>query len=171
MILLGVDPHKSTHTATAVDPVSNQQASSLRIEASLADYRRLLAWGRRRLHLLLEFHTGPVQRGQRSPLIRADRPQILQLGKPRSHIRPLPLVCSTSQATRAAGPDGRRTARARRGVRRILYAVGAGGLCGRGRARSVPAASPRTGGGQRLPARLLQCGEHRLGVLRRHPGV
>ena len=26
VILLGVDPHKSTHTATAVDPVSNQQA-------------------------------------------------------------------------------------------------------------------------------------------------
>ncbi|KUO07288.1 IS110 family transposase [Streptomyces sp. DSM 15324] len=47
MILLGVDPHKSTHTATAVDPVSNQQAGSLRIDASLADYRRLLTWGRR----------------------------------------------------------------------------------------------------------------------------
>lgn len=47
MILLGVDPHKSTHTATAVDPVSNQQAGSLRIEASLTEYRRLLTWGRR----------------------------------------------------------------------------------------------------------------------------
>ncbi|MFF5011263.1 transposase [Streptomyces phaeochromogenes] len=47
MILLGVDPHKSTHTATAVDPVSNQQAGSLRIEANLAEYRRLLTWGRR----------------------------------------------------------------------------------------------------------------------------
>lgn len=32
MTLLGVDSHKSTHTATAVDPVSNQQAGSLRIE-------------------------------------------------------------------------------------------------------------------------------------------
>lgn len=47
VILLGVDPHKSTHTATAVDPVSNQQAGSLRIEASLAGYRRLLTWARR----------------------------------------------------------------------------------------------------------------------------
>jgi hypothetical protein len=47
VILIGVDPHKSTHTATAVDPVSNQQAGSLKIEASLAEYRRLLAWGRR----------------------------------------------------------------------------------------------------------------------------
>ncbi|WSA05993.1 IS110 family transposase (plasmid) [Streptomyces sp. NBC_00841] len=47
MILLGVDPHKSTHTATAVEPVSNQQVGSMRIEASLADYRRLLAWAKR----------------------------------------------------------------------------------------------------------------------------
>lgn len=47
MMLLGVDPHKSTHTATAVDPASNQQVGSLRIEASLAEYRRLLAWARR----------------------------------------------------------------------------------------------------------------------------
>jgi transposase len=46
-MLLGVDPHKSTHTATAVDPLSNQQTGSLRIEASLAEYRRLLTWGRR----------------------------------------------------------------------------------------------------------------------------
>ncbi|MFC8015767.1 IS110 family RNA-guided transposase [Streptomyces cinereoruber] len=47
MILIGVDPHKSTHTATAVDPTSNQQLGSLRIEASLAEYRRLLSWARR----------------------------------------------------------------------------------------------------------------------------
>ncbi|MFG2732324.1 transposase [Streptomyces canus] len=46
-MLLGVDPHKSTHTATAVDPASNQQAGSLRIDANLADYRRLLTWDRR----------------------------------------------------------------------------------------------------------------------------
>ncbi|MFJ2197314.1 IS110 family transposase [Streptomyces violaceusniger] len=47
MILIGVDPHKSTHTATAVDPVSNQQRGSLKIEATLAEYRRLLTWARR----------------------------------------------------------------------------------------------------------------------------
>jgi hypothetical protein len=45
--LLDVDPHESTHTATALDPVSIEQAGSLRFEASLAEYRRLLAWGRR----------------------------------------------------------------------------------------------------------------------------
>jgi len=48
VMLLGVDPHESTRTATAVDPVSNQQAGSPRIEASLAECRRLLTWGRRR---------------------------------------------------------------------------------------------------------------------------
>lgn len=47
MILLGVDPHKSTHTATAVDPSSNRQLASIRIEASLPEYRRLLTWARR----------------------------------------------------------------------------------------------------------------------------
>lgn len=47
MILLGVDRHKSTHTATAGDPVSNQHAGSRRIETNLAAYRRLLTWGRR----------------------------------------------------------------------------------------------------------------------------
>lgn len=47
VILLGVGWHKSTHTATAVDPASNQQAGSRRIEASLAEYRRLLTWGGR----------------------------------------------------------------------------------------------------------------------------
>ncbi|MFD5575126.1 hypothetical protein [Streptomyces cadmiisoli] len=46
MILLGVDPHKSTHTATAVKPESNQQVGTIRIEASLTDYRRLLAWAK-----------------------------------------------------------------------------------------------------------------------------
>lgn len=47
MVLLGVDPHKSTHTATVVEPSSNQQVASIRIEASLPEYRRLLAWARR----------------------------------------------------------------------------------------------------------------------------
>src|SRR6266545_4920189 len=47
MILLGVDPHKSTHTATAVDGAANQPIDSLRIEATLAGYRRLLRWAGR----------------------------------------------------------------------------------------------------------------------------
>lgn len=47
MILLGVDPHKFTHTATAVEPESNLQVGSVRIEASLTDHRRLLTWAKR----------------------------------------------------------------------------------------------------------------------------
>lgn len=47
MILLGVDPHKSTHTATALDPATNQPLGSLRIQAALPDYRKLLTWARR----------------------------------------------------------------------------------------------------------------------------
>jgi hypothetical protein len=44
MMIIGVDPHKSTDTATAVDPRTNRAVASVRIEASLADYRRLLRW-------------------------------------------------------------------------------------------------------------------------------
>jgi transposase len=46
MIVIGVDPHKSTHTATAVDPVTNTDLGSLRVEATLADYQRMLAWAK-----------------------------------------------------------------------------------------------------------------------------
>jgi transposase len=46
MMIIGVDPHKNTHTATAVDPHTNRAAASIRIQASLADYRRLLTWAR-----------------------------------------------------------------------------------------------------------------------------
>ncbi|MFC7657124.1 IS110 family transposase [Pseudonocardia benzenivorans] len=42
--LIGVDPHKSTHTATAVAPETQRELSSLRIEATLDDYERLLRW-------------------------------------------------------------------------------------------------------------------------------
>ena len=46
MMVIGVDPHKSTHTATAVDPQTNRAVASVRIQASLADYRRMLTWAR-----------------------------------------------------------------------------------------------------------------------------
>lgn len=44
MMLIGVDPHKSTHTATAVEPNSNREVASVRVDATLGEYRRLLAW-------------------------------------------------------------------------------------------------------------------------------
>ncbi len=35
MMLIGIDPHKSTHTATAVDPKTNHDCASLRIDVAL----------------------------------------------------------------------------------------------------------------------------------------
>ncbi|MFF1569953.1 hypothetical protein ACFVY1_42330 [Streptomyces sp. NPDC058293] len=46
MLLLGVDLHKSTHTAAAVAADSQRQLSSVTILASLLEYRRLLRWAR-----------------------------------------------------------------------------------------------------------------------------
>jgi transposase len=46
MMVIGIDPHKSTHTATAVDPTTNRAVASIRIQANLADYRRMLSWAR-----------------------------------------------------------------------------------------------------------------------------
>lgn len=45
-MIIGVDPHKESHTATAVDPATNAAAASLRVEATLAGYRQLLRWGK-----------------------------------------------------------------------------------------------------------------------------
>ncbi len=47
MMLIGVDPHKSTHTATAVEPGTNCEVASIRIEATLGEYRRMLTWAAR----------------------------------------------------------------------------------------------------------------------------
>lgn len=44
---IGVDPLKSSHTASSVDPATNTVVASLRIDASLAGYRELSRWGRR----------------------------------------------------------------------------------------------------------------------------
>ena len=44
MIIVGVDPHKRVHTASAVEPMANRQLAALEVEASLAGYRRLLRW-------------------------------------------------------------------------------------------------------------------------------
>ena len=47
MMLIGIDPHKSTHTATAVEPATNREVASIRIDASLQEYRRMLTWAAR----------------------------------------------------------------------------------------------------------------------------
>ncbi|MFD8222154.1 hypothetical protein ACFV2U_53150 [Streptomyces sp. NPDC059697] len=44
MMLIGIDPHKSTHTATAVDPETNRDLASIRIDVTLQEYQRMLDW-------------------------------------------------------------------------------------------------------------------------------
>jgi transposase len=44
MIIIGIDPHKRVHTASAVDATTNRRLASLEVEASLAGYRRLMRW-------------------------------------------------------------------------------------------------------------------------------
>ncbi len=44
MIVIGIDPHKSTHTATALDPASHTELGSLRIDATTDGYTRLSNW-------------------------------------------------------------------------------------------------------------------------------
>jgi transposase len=39
-----VDPHKSVHVASAVDPATNRRIDTIKAEASLPGYRRLLRW-------------------------------------------------------------------------------------------------------------------------------
>ncbi len=47
MMLIGVDPHKSSSTATVVDPETSREVASIRVEATLSEYRRLLTWSHR----------------------------------------------------------------------------------------------------------------------------
>jgi transposase len=44
VVIIGVDPHKRTHTASAVEPASGTVLATLQIDASLAGYRQLLRW-------------------------------------------------------------------------------------------------------------------------------
>jgi transposase len=47
MVVIGVDPHKSSHTAAALDEGTHQSMGTVRIEATLAEYGRLLRWAKR----------------------------------------------------------------------------------------------------------------------------
>lgn len=62
MIIIGLDPHKSTHTATAIGPATSTQLGTLRITACLKDYQRLaLTPGGG--HLLARVIRGAISRG------------------------------------------------------------------------------------------------------------
>ena len=43
-MIIGIDPHKMSHTANAVDPATNSTAASLRIEAALVGCRESMRW-------------------------------------------------------------------------------------------------------------------------------
>jgi transposase len=44
VVISGVDPHKRTHTASAMAPEGNTVLATMQIDASLSGYRRLLRW-------------------------------------------------------------------------------------------------------------------------------
>jgi len=44
MMLIGIDPHKRTYTATAVAPETNRDVASVRIDAAWDEYARMLEW-------------------------------------------------------------------------------------------------------------------------------
>jgi transposase len=46
LVVIGVDPHKRTHTVSVLAPGSNEVLASLQFEASLVGYRRLLGWAK-----------------------------------------------------------------------------------------------------------------------------
>ena len=46
VIVIGIDPHKSTHTATAVDPATKRDLGSVRIRSSFDDYAQLITWSK-----------------------------------------------------------------------------------------------------------------------------
>ncbi|MGC5258281.1 IS110 family transposase [Gordonia sp. DT218] len=46
MIVIGIDPHKSTHTATAVNSANNRDLGSVRIRSSFDDYAQLITWSK-----------------------------------------------------------------------------------------------------------------------------
>jgi transposase len=47
MVIIGVDPHKRTHTASALEPGSHRVLATLQIDATLAGYRQLARWAAR----------------------------------------------------------------------------------------------------------------------------
>ena len=46
MIVIGIDPHKQTHTAVAIDRASGQVLAELTVPARTPGFERLVAWGR-----------------------------------------------------------------------------------------------------------------------------
>jgi transposase len=47
VVIIGVDPHKRTHTASALEPGSHRVLATLQIDATLAGYWQLARWAAR----------------------------------------------------------------------------------------------------------------------------
>ncbi|WP_157187432.1 hypothetical protein [Nocardia vinacea] len=46
-VVIGVDPHKSAHTAAALNAGTNKTLEMIPIDAALPEYRRVLVWAKR----------------------------------------------------------------------------------------------------------------------------
>jgi transposase len=46
MVVIGVDPHKSSHTAAALESNTHKTLDTVRIDSTLPEYRRMLKWAR-----------------------------------------------------------------------------------------------------------------------------
>jgi len=47
VVIIGLDPHKRTHTGSALKPGSHRMLATVQVQASLAGYRQLLRWAQR----------------------------------------------------------------------------------------------------------------------------
>ena len=44
VVIIGVDPHKRTHTASALEPGTHRVLATVQVDATLAGYRQLARW-------------------------------------------------------------------------------------------------------------------------------
>ena len=47
VVIIGVDPHKRTHTASALEPGTHRVLATVQVDATLAGYRQLARWAAR----------------------------------------------------------------------------------------------------------------------------
>jgi hypothetical protein len=47
VVIIGIDPHKRTNTASALEPDSHRGLATLQIDAALTGYRQLARWAAR----------------------------------------------------------------------------------------------------------------------------
>lgn len=95
---IGVDPHKSSHTATALDPATNTPTASLRVDATRAGYRQ-------RMRLLSNLRSrDPRSRGpDRRSVIGSPHDPMLEEQDQRGVARPGGPTCDADAAASESG--------------------------------------------------------------------